>query len=120
VQTTGLVQRGTSASAVKIDSGLIATLFSLDKVGQSKSFSSDNTVTVVRLADRKIQVPSESSKKDTDDLSAAMVRTLKQDLLEQYRQSLLAKYDVKINDSLMHSMYTAKDDNASGTTDSEE
>jgi peptidyl-prolyl cis-trans isomerase D len=114
VQTTGLVQRGTSPAAVKMDSSLVATLFSLDKVGQSKSFSGDNTVTVVRLADRKIQVPSEISKKDTEDLSAAMVRTLKQDLLEQYRQSLLTKYDVKINDRLMSSMYAAKDENDNG------
>jgi len=118
---TGMIQRGADPMKVKLESNLIAALFSLDKVGQSTVVNSDNSVIIIRLADRKIQVPADTAKKDAEDMSAVIDRALKQDLLDQFRQSLMAKYDVKINDKLLNSMYAPKaDENGNGTGDSEE
>jgi len=64
-----------------------------------------------------VQAPSEFAKKDMDDMRSVLVRALRQDLLEQYRLSLIAKYDVKINDKLLTDMYTPKPGDAG---DSEE
>jgi len=114
IQTTGLIQRGADPLKVKLESGLITALFSIDKTGQATSFTSDNAVTVVRLAERKIQLPTGTAKKDAEDMDAILDRALKQDLLEEYRLSLFTKYDVKINDRLLSTMYTPKDDNGSG------
>lgn len=115
VQPTGFIQRTADPAKVRLESNLIASLFSLDRIGQATSFSSDNTVTIIRLAGRKIQIPADTAKKDSADMAAILDRSLKQDLLEQYRLSLLAKYDVKVNDHLLNSMYTAHDDNGSGS-----
>ena len=115
VQTTAMIQRGANPLKEKLESNLIAALFSLDKPGQATTVTSDNSVTIIRLADRKIQIPAETAKKDNDEMTAVLDRALKQDLLEQFRTSLIAKYDVQINDKLLSSKYTSKDDNASDT-----
>ena len=114
VQTTGPIQRSTDPVKSRLGSNLITSLFALDKIDQTTSFSVDNAVTIVRLAERKIQVPTETAKKDTEEMSSVLDRTFKQDLLEQFRQSLLKKYDVKINEHLLASMYTAKDESGNG------
>ncbi len=111
VQTTGLIQRGEAALKAKLESNLVAALFSLDKTGQATTVTNDNSLTIIRLTDRKIQVPTDTAKKDQEDMAGVLNRDLKQDLLEQYRLSLLAKYDVHINDKLLNSMYAPKDDN---------
>lgn len=120
-QMTGMIQRGADPIKVKLESSLIAALFSLDKVGQATVVNSDNSVIIIRLADRKIQLPADTAKKDAEDMSAVIDRALKQDLLDQFRDSLMAKYDVKVNDKLLNSMYAPKsDENGNGAGDSEE
>jgi peptidyl-prolyl cis-trans isomerase D len=111
VQTTDLVQRGTTALKAKMDDNTLAALFSLGKVGDAAVVTNDNSLSIIRLAERKIQAP-EDAKTETDQISAAINRSLKQDLLEQYRASLVAKYDVQINEKLLAEMYTPKDENA--------
>jgi peptidyl-prolyl cis-trans isomerase D len=116
VQSTGLLQRGTSSSKAGLDGNLITALFALEKPNEATSVAGDNSVIIVRLAERKIQVPQETAKKDNTDMENILQRALKQDLLEQYRESLMAKYDVKINDKLLDSLFQTKNENG----DSEE
>jgi peptidyl-prolyl cis-trans isomerase D len=114
VQPTALVQRGTPAAKAGMAGSLMSALFSLDREGHATTVSGDGAVTVIRLAERKIRSPQEVSKEDSAAIEAILSRSLKQDLLEQYRMSLVAKYDVSINDRLMNEMYAPKDDNDAG------
>ncbi len=120
VEKTDLIQRGEASTKAKLESNLVAALFSLDKLGQATTVTEDNSVAVIRLADRKIQVPAATAKKDAADMAAVLDRALKDDLLDQFRQSLMAKYDVKINDKLMNTMYASKPDDNGNGADSEE
>ncbi|MCE9507527.1 MAG: peptidyl-prolyl cis-trans isomerase [Alphaproteobacteria bacterium] len=110
VQSTSLVQRGTPAAKANMNDGLMAALFSLDRTGHATTVSGDGSVTVIRLAERKIRAPQEASKEDAAGIEAILKRSLRQDLLEQYRMFLMAKYDVTINDKLMGEMYAPKDE----------
>jgi peptidyl-prolyl cis-trans isomerase D len=114
VQSTALVQRGTPAARAKMDDGLMAALFSLDREGHATTVSGDGSVTIIRLAERRIRAPQEASKEDVSGVEAILQRSLRQDLLEQYRMYLLAKYKVTINDKLLSEMYTPKDDSDAG------
>ena len=112
VNTTDLVQRGTPALKAKLEDNMLSALFSLDSVGQATTVTGDNAITVIRLAERKVQQPEAKAAKDAaEEISAILNRSLKQDLLAQYRLNLMAKYDVRINDKLMGEMYAPKDDN---------
>ena len=115
VQTTGLIQRGEDSTKAHLESNLVASLFSLDKIGQAAAVAGDNSVAIIRLADRKIQAPAETAKKDNEQMTAIINRALRQDLLEQFRLSLMVKYNVVINDQLLNSMFAPKEDNGADT-----
>jgi len=114
VRSTALVKRGTPAAKAGMENGLLTAIFSLDRVGHATAVSNDGAVTILRLAERKMQPPAEISKQDAVAMETILNRSLKQDLLEQYRLSLLRKYDVAINDRLLGEMYAPKDENGGG------
>jgi peptidyl-prolyl cis-trans isomerase D len=114
VQSTALMQRGTPAAKAKMDERLMTALFSLDRTGHATAVSGDGSVTILRLAERNIRAPQEASKEDAAAIEEILNRSLRQDLLEQYRMHLIAKYKVTINDKLMSEMYTPKDESDSG------
>ena len=114
VQSTPLVQRGTSAAKAGIEDNLMSALFSLDRTRSATTVSGDGSVTLLRLAERKIRPPKEESQEDLANLEEILNRSLRQDFLEQYRMSLIAKYGVTVNDKLMNEMYAPKKDNGGG------
>ncbi|MFH1158546.1 MAG: peptidyl-prolyl cis-trans isomerase [Pseudomonadota bacterium] len=114
VQTTELVQRGTPAARAKMEDGLMNALFSLGGVGQATAVGGDNAVILLRLAERKVQFPKELGKDAAEGIEPLLNRSLAQDLQEQYRMSLMAKYNVHVNDKLMNEMYAPKEDAGAG------
>lgn len=110
VNSTGLVQRGSTPAKAGIARGVLPALFSLDKVGQTTAVSGEEKVIILRLAERKIEKPKDVKKEDVATLHATLDRAIKNDILEQYRAYLLAKYKVSINEELLNRMYARKDD----------
>ncbi|MBI3440278.1 MAG: peptidyl-prolyl cis-trans isomerase [Proteobacteria bacterium] len=110
VQATALVKRATPDASTKANDHLIEALFSIDKVGHATAVGGDNSVTLIRLAERKVTPLKDINKTEVNTVEALLNRTLKQDLLEQYRLSLMDKYDVTVNGRLMSEMYAPKED----------
>ncbi len=111
VQTTELMQR---TSKTGLDKNLQAALFSLEGVGATMAVSQDGGLTLLRLAERSVQVPKTPEKSDVEMMDAIVNRALQQDILDQYRMHLMASYKVRINDALIDSLYAPKDENQSG------
>lgn len=111
VQSTPLLQRGTPAVKAGVDSLMLSTLFALDSIGQARSVPDNNTVTVIRFAERKIQPAAD---KDAQEMHSVLSRAVGTDLLAQYRMGLVNTYDVQINAKLLASQYSEKAASADG------
>lgn len=110
VSSTGLVQRATTPAKAGIERGVLPALFSLDKVGQTTAVSGEEKVTILRLAERKVDTPKDAKKEDIATLRSTLDRAVKNDILEQYRAYLMGKYKVSVNEDLVTRMYTRRDD----------
>ena len=110
IQSTELVQRGTPADTAKMKDNLMKALFSLGRTGQATAISGDNSVTLLRLAERKVQSSKELGKEAAEEIEQLLNRSLAQDLQEQYLINLMVRYDVNINDKLMNEIYAPKTD----------
>lgn len=111
VQSTGFISRATDPVKARIDTALRSALFSIDSPGQTISFPADNAVTILRLAERKTDMPAKDSK-DVTDMRAVLARSLSGDILASYRMGLVSKYDVEVNTKLMNTIYTRKAEDA--------
>ncbi|MEZ0261991.1 MAG: peptidyl-prolyl cis-trans isomerase [Alphaproteobacteria bacterium] len=110
VTRTGLIQRGKTPKDNPLPNNIMLSLFSIDQLGQSAPVAGDGSITIVRLAERKVELPQETKKEDVEALQNMLNQALQSDILEQYRQALLAKYDVTINDAVLKDMYKIEQD----------
>ncbi len=110
ITRTALIQRGNPPKDNSLPPNVMLSLFSLDQLGQSAPVAGDGVITIVRLSERKIELPQETKKEDLDALQNMLNQALQSDILEQYRQSLLAKYDVTINESALKDMYKVENE----------
>ena len=110
VSSTGPVQRATTPAKAGIERGVLPALFSLDKIGQTTAVSGEEKVTILRLAERKIDAPKDAKKEDVNTLRSTLDRAVKNDILEQYRAYLFDKYKVSVNEDLVTRMYARRDD----------
>lgn len=109
VGSTGLVQRSSAPDKTGVARGVLPALFSLDKVGQTTTVSGEEKVIILRLAERKITPPTDAKKADIATLRATLDRAVRNDILEQYRTYLLAKYKVSVNEDLLSRLYARRD-----------
>ncbi|MCK5556647.1 MAG: peptidyl-prolyl cis-trans isomerase [Alphaproteobacteria bacterium] len=113
VKSTELLQRETPADKAKIEDNLMNALFSIDGTGQAAAVDGDGFVTLLRLAERKIQSPKKLDNEAAGEIESLLNRSFAQDLREQYLMSLMIRYDMNINDKLMNEIYAPKmDDDA--------
>lgn len=107
IEKTPLTQRETAPQkgAKALDPGITPALFSIDKVGQATAVPSPGSVTILRLAERKVDMSKPPSKEDVESMQAMLSQTQQSDILEQYRESLMKKYDVKIDEEKIKQTY---------------
>lgn len=110
--STEFLTRDTDAAKAKLDHGFLPALFALEKTGDATSIGSGDSIVVLRLAARKTELPKEQSKEDVASLEAQIKRSLQNDILDQYRASLVSKYDVTINDKLVGDMFKTREDDS--------
>ena len=107
-EMTQRVKRDTEADTVKLGRGMIPALFSLEKIGQVAHVAGEDSVTILRLSEREVSMPGDIKKEEIDNLESVLSRALQSDILDQYRQGLMEKYGVTINDKLVNSLYSPK------------
>lgn len=110
VQRTEMMRRDSKPVLASLPRGFVRALFSVDKEGQTITVPGEDSLFILRLAERRIEMPKGAEKEDTEALRNLLGHSLQNDVLEQYRQSLMAKYDVKINDALLNVLYAPKEE----------
>jgi peptidyl-prolyl cis-trans isomerase D len=106
VQSTPLLIRNTDPAKSGIDSNLFDALFGLESTGDAASVNDRNSITILRLAERK--EPGAPSAKDLNEMNAVLTRSLSGDLLQQYRVHLMEQYGVTVNTPRLTTMYLPK------------
>lgn len=113
VERTDFLQR----DAEKIGNlpyGFLSALFALDKIGQATTVGGEGSLYIIRLAARKADAPKDKKKEDVDSLTSFLNRSLQNDILDQYRNALMAEYDVTVNTELLDQMFKPKGEEADG------
>jgi len=105
ISATDFVTRSADPAKLKLDRDFITALFALAKVGDVAPLNGDGGVTVLRLSARRVDLPKGENKEELAGLQGMLDRSLQSDILDQYRASLMAKYDVTINDKLMQQLF---------------
>jgi peptidyl-prolyl cis-trans isomerase D len=111
VQKVPSLQRGAPPEKTAgFEQGVLVALFSIEKPGQATSVPSPGAVTIIQLAARGNEAPKEPGREDFESLQSMLSQALQSDILEQFRRSLMAKYDVTINEGVLQEMYAPKDE----------
>lgn len=112
IQKTPLVQRDAQQDkdkSAQLEPGVMLALFSIDKAGQATVVPGPGSVTILRLAERKVDMTKPPSKEDVESMQSMLSQALQTDILEQYRKSLMVKYDVTIDEQALKSMYAPQE-----------
>lgn len=107
---TDFVQRNAPPEKLKLDKNLVAALFALEKTGTATTVNNDDSVTILKLAERKTEQPKDEKKEDREALQSFLNQSLQQNIIEQYRESLIKKYKVTTNEALVNERYSPKED----------
>lgn len=112
VTRTDMILRSDHAKAASMAQGMFPALFSLEKIGQVTIVggASGSTATILRLADRTIDATRVPKAEDIKTVRDTLDHAVQKDMLEQFRMSLMAKYDVKIHEDVLTDMYKNKVD----------
>lgn len=108
LKKTDFVKRDSAKEAP--EKNIIAALFSLEKGGDAIATVEGDNRTIVYLVNRRFDVPKDIKQEELDAVQARLDMSLQNEILEQYRQGLAAKYNVKINEDLLDEMYAPKED----------
>ena len=105
---TDMILRSDHAAAAKMANGMFPALFALEKAGQVTVVGGGESATILRLADRTIDEKRVPKPEDVKSIRTMLDNAVQKDLLEEFRLSLVAKYDVKIHEDVLKDMYKDK------------
>lgn len=110
VTRTDMILRSDHARAAAMPKGMFPALFALEKVGQVTVVGGGNEATILRLADRTIDEKHEPKDEDVKAVRDTLDHAVQKDILEEFRLSLLNKYDVEVHEDVLGGMYKDNDD----------
>ena len=105
ISRSEFLQRGSDATKAPLGRGMIPALFSVDKSGQATTVRGEDTLSFMRLQDRKVDMPKDKAEGEAKLLQQALSQALRGDIMDQFREGLMSKYNVKINYSVIESTY---------------
>jgi len=105
IERSKMLSRNSPASEAVLGKGMVPALFSLDKIGQTTTVRGENSLSFVRLLDRKIDMPEKAPEDEVKRMQLMLTQSLQSDLLEQYRRGLMEKYNVSINAEAIEEVY---------------
>jgi|GEM_PF-1315906 len=105
ITRSDFLRRDSDAAKAPLGRGMIPALFSIEKTGQATTVRGEDTLSFMRVAERRTETPKESAEGEAKMLQQGLSRALQGDLIEQYRKGLMATYKVKVNNSVLESTY---------------
>lgn len=99
------LRRDSDAAKAPLGRGMIPALFSIEKSGQATTVRGEDSLSFMRMNERRIDMPKEGAEGEAKMLQQALSRSLQSDLIEQYRLGLMSKYNVKINRKVIENTY---------------
>ena len=109
VQRSKMLRRDSDAKDAVLGRGMIPALFSLDMIGQTTTVRGDNSLSFLRLADRKIDMSDAPETAELKKQRLSLEQSMRNDILSQFRQGLMDKYNVEINVKAIEDMYAGND-----------
>lgn len=103
------LRRDSDAKDAVLGRGMIPALFSLDRIGQTTTVRGENSLSFLRLSDRKIDMSDAPEQADLNKQRLSLEQSLRNDLLSQYRQGLMNKFDVEVNLQAVEEMYASNE-----------
>ncbi len=105
ISRSDYLRRDSDATKAPLGRGMIPALFSVDKTGQATTVRGEDTLSFMRLQDRKVDMPQDKAEGEAKLLQQALSQALRGDIMDQFREGLMAKYNVKINYGVIESTY---------------
>lgn len=109
VSRTEMVRRSDHKKLGEMEKGMFPALFSLDKIGETATVNGDGKTFILRLADRRIEKPEDPKEEEIEAMLNNLDHSVQKDILEQYRMSLMDRYNVKMNKELLREKYAPED-----------
>lgn len=105
ITRTEMIRRSDHKKAAEMEKGMFPALFSLDKTGQVTAVSGEDKTYILRLAGRETGKAAAPDKEEIEALRNQLDHSVQKDILEQFRMSLMDKYNVKIYDEVLKEIY---------------
>jgi len=109
IQRSKMLRRDSDAKDAVLGRGMIPALFSLDMIGQTTTVRGDNSLSFLRLTERKIDMADRPDAAEVNRQRLSLEQSMRGDIASQFRQSLMEKYKVKINAKAIEDMYASND-----------
>lgn len=107
ISTIPMVKR---ADKSDVSAPMQKSLFLIGAPGEAITVPGENSLSVLRMTDRRVDMPKEIKKDDTLAMRQILKQSLQRDIVSQYRQALMKKYDAVINEDVVSSLYDPKNE----------
>lgn len=111
-QMTKMIARTDKPETSGISAELQNVLFGMEKKGNSIMVPNGDSLTVMKLVDRKLEIPANDAKIDMKALQNTLVKAQQNDILDQYGQHLAEKYDAQLYPEVVDELYAPKNTSA--------
>lgn len=108
VTSTSMIKRGDKIDS--LSAPMQKSLFAITAPGDVVTVPGENSLSLLRLADRRVDMPQEVKKEDLQGMRQILKQSLQRDIVSQYRQALMKKYDTVINEDVVSSLYDPKNE----------
>lgn len=102
-QQSAFIKRSSKESALGVPEGLVQAVFSLDKPGAGVTFQNPQGMVVASLVESRIV--DTGSEEEMKNARFVLDRSMQEDLLTQYRQGLMGRYNVKVHEKTLRGLY---------------
>lgn len=105
ISRSDYLRRDSDATKAPLGRGMIPALFSVDKSGQATTVRGEDSLSFMRLVDRKSDMPKDKAEGEAKMMQQALSQAQRGDIMDQFREGLMGKYNVKINYAVIESAY---------------
>lgn len=109
LERSKMLRRDSDAKDAVLGRGMIPALFSLDMIGQTTTVRGDNSLSFLRLAERKIDMADQPDAAEINKQRLSLEQSMRGDIVNQFRAGLMDKYKVEINAKAIEDMYASNE-----------
>lgn len=105
IQHSKLLRRDSDAKDAVLGRGMIPALFSLDMIGQTTTVRGDNSLSFLRMTERKIDMADAPEAAEVNKQRLSLEQSMRSDIVSQFRRGLMDKYKVEIHAKAIENMF---------------